>query len=269
MNTNEDDPPLSTAIVNSTNDNNSDNNTMAVVPESIRPSKSPIEYSAIRIDDRIWSERLQDEGCRKEDLVKASYRQNKIPPFGPSENQTYYPLLSSIAIDFLKSLVSERKAGRGWSRLPKNNTDIKTKIIERLMMLRKIDESSNKYELNQSYFLSLLETSWGMDIQADRITDNDKLRLFGLLFLSKNEEKLHRLAEGISSRQQLDDPSSNIKYIFQNLALDFNNSDIIVELPEKSLDIPEIELDELNGNDESRIRIQRDSEKYVLSFLLS
>ena len=86
--------------------------------------------------------------------------------------------------------------------------------------------------------------------------DNDKLRLFGLLFHENNSNKLHRLSVGITSRNQLDDPSLQLKGLFQLIALDFNNGNLKISLPPKASDLDEWEIDELDANDSSRIRIE-------------
>ena len=201
---------------------------------------APIKYSAIRIEEVVWEMRLQDLGCSKDELQKHTYRQNKIPPFGPKENPKYYPHLSAIAVDFFKSIISERNEDRGWARIPKNNTDAKLRIIELLLRMRKLGDDDS-YFLDQTSVLSILETKWHLEQNSMHIESNDKLRLFGLLFLEKNTAKLHRLAEGITTRQQLDNPAEGLNYIYQELALDFNNDDICIELPAKAMDLDSFE----------------------------
>ena len=80
-------------------------------------------FGTIRIEEDIWSMRLQDTGCSKESLKKASYRQNKIPPYGPS--QLYFPNLATIAIDFVKAINKDKAEGTGWKRFPRNTSDVK------------------------------------------------------------------------------------------------------------------------------------------------
>jgi hypothetical protein len=132
------------------------------------------------------------------------------------------------------------------------------KIIERLLMMRKYNNSNGKFELDQSSLISVLHTGWGCNINADIITDNDKLRLVCLLFHDGNIDKLHRLVDGVTNRNQLDDPNLSPRGIFENLALDFNNGNIQLSLPPKTHDIPGLDLERVNPNDETRIRIKRD-----------
>ena len=115
-----------------------------------------------------------------------------------------------------------------------------------------------KYILNQDMILSMISTQWGEHISADKTEDNDKLRLFGLLFLEANLDKLHRLPLGVTGRNQLEDPDLLLKGLFQLLAIAFNNKNVIVQLPTKSADLNEDELDNLNPTDQTRIQIKRD-----------
>ena len=113
----------------------------------------------------------------------------------------------------------EKANGRGWSRFPVNPSDVKVKIIGLLLSLRKEDEEG-KYNLNQDMILSMIYTQWGEHISAEKTEDNDKLRLFGLLFLESNLDKLHRLSLGVTWRNQLEDPDLILKGLFQLLAID-------------------------------------------------
>ena len=163
----------------------------------------------------------------------------------------------AIAIYFLKNIKNEKSDGRGWKRLPVNPSDVKVKIIALLLSLRKLGDDGI-YTLKQDMILSMISTQWGATISADKTEDNDKLRLFGLLFLESNLDKLHCLSLGVTGRNQLEDPDLLLKGLFELLAMDFNNEMTIVQLPSKSSDLNENELDNLDPNDASRIRIKRD-----------
>ena len=167
---------------------------------------APIRYGNIRIPDESWNERLQDLGCRKEYVVKKTYRMNQVMPFGPKEDQLYYVHLSKTVIDLVKNIYAKKKEGLGWKRFPKNATDIKFSILKILMNLRKFEEANNRYVLDQDRVIGLLETQYGLGVSAQTIEDNDKLRIYGLLFIPTNYHKLCRLGRGVGSRQDLDDP---------------------------------------------------------------
>ena len=165
-------------------------------------------FANIRIGEEIWSMRLQDTGCTKESLKKSTYRQNKIPAYGPS--QLYFLLLAATAIDFVKAINKEKVEGAGWKWFPRNSSDVKLKIIEILLSLRKLN-SENEYQLEQNVILRMMDNQWGENNQSQKTEDNDKLRLFRLLFHENNSDKLHRLSVGITSRNQLEDPSLQLK----------------------------------------------------------
>ena len=69
---------------------------------------------------------------------------------------------------------------RGWTNVPKNQTDVK-KIVERLLTMRKLSDSSKKYELDQNRILDMLSNVWGYPTQNKVVHFNDRLRLFGLI----------------------------------------------------------------------------------------
>ena len=89
------------------------NDITITVDNSITPFKALLEYSSIRISEELWTQRLQDERYTGK-LVKATYHQNKIPPFGPPGNPIYNPKSSTIAIDSLRVIFIEKmKEGDG------------------------------------------------------------------------------------------------------------------------------------------------------------
>ena len=253
-----------TPIATSSNKESSTNTSIVSVDVA---SKAPLPFSAIRIDDKVFFECIQDTGCSKENLQKSTYRQNKIPAYGPKDMEVYYPQLSAIAIDFLKNIKMEKANGRGWKRLPTNPTDVKVKLIEILLSLRRIGDVG-EYNLTQDVILGIISTQWGEHVSsADKTEDNDKLRLFGLLFLEQNLDKLHRLSLGVTGREQLEDPDLLLKGLFQLLAMDYNNENVRVHLPLKASDINDAEIDYLDANDETRIRIQRDGNYAVYTII--
>ena len=59
------------------------------------------------------------------------------------------------------------------------------------------------YELQQTLLLQIINKLWGPRQASETTVDNDKLRLFGVLFLEQNTEKLYRLHTGPSKRDIL------------------------------------------------------------------
>ena len=230
-----------------------------LTPTDACQDKAPLPFSTIRISDDLWSERLQDVGCKKEEQKQRAYRQNKVPAYGPYE--LHYYGLSSIVIDFIKNINCDKSDGSGWTRFPKNMSDTKIKLIQLLLEYR-VKDNSNVFHLDQTSFIGTIETMWGCEIASGTIVDNDKIRLIGLLFIDNNSDKLYRLAQGVNNRQDIDDPALSPRAIFELLSLDFNNNEIILELPDEVMDIDGCEG--LDPNDISRIRIKRDGKIFPI-----
>ena len=83
----------------------------------------------LMIETQVWNQRLQDKGCKKEDLPRKSYKQSSIVALGTKANLIYYYHLISIAIDLVQRIYVENTMGRGRSNLPKNKTDVKRKLL--------------------------------------------------------------------------------------------------------------------------------------------
>ena len=96
-----------------------------------------IDFSNVEIPADEFKKRIQDKGCKKEELKVKRYKSSMIPAYGPKEDKTYYYDLASIAIDYSKNFKKESQLGRGWGKVPKNQTEMKTRVIERLLGMRK------------------------------------------------------------------------------------------------------------------------------------
>ena len=86
---------------------------------------APALPSSILIPNEVWIVRIQDRGCNKSQLEKKTYKKSQIPGIGPDDDKKYYYGLASIAIDFIKIFNKEQELGKGWSKVPKNKTDVK------------------------------------------------------------------------------------------------------------------------------------------------
>ena len=158
--------------------------------------------------------------------------------------------------------------GCGWNKVPKNPTDMKTKIMLKLLAMQKLNSNNNHYKLDQLRILDMLQNVWGYAQPSQIIHFNDRLRVFGLIMtLPKNRVYFERLALGVTSKNVLDDGSMQPKQIFQELTFDFCNELIRVELPNNSVDVEGVET--LNPNDITRIRIHRDYMRYLYYILIS
>ena len=229
-------------------------------------NKSPAQdgpYSYMLINSKEWEKRIQDAGVYvKGAMPNKCYRSKQIPAFGPNKKKYYH--LTSIAIDYMQHFID---SPHDWLRVPKNVTNVKNKIIELLLSHRTTSCDDSKFHLDQLRFVMLLNNLWGGEKIAAEMVGNDKPRVFGLLLgRESNKYILHRLSEGVTDRSHLDDPLYSPKEMFQHLALDFNNHEIHVDLPDNVEDIEEFMS--LDANDLIRINIIRDCELQYLIFFL-
>ena len=219
-------------------------------------------YMSVKVPDEKWDTRLQDKGCDKGGMPSKTYNRSQIPGIGPKGHEVYYYDLISLAIDILHNMKIENDLGRGWSKVPKNKRDCKVKLVQVILCKRKLVES--KYHLDQSVVLDMCSTMWGASKPVSYIHHNDRVRIFGIVMtLPENREMFGRLANGPSTRNQIDDIAYHPKQIFQYFALAFNNESIIVELPSDAYDCKSIE--KIDPNDITRIRITRDC-KFAIMF---
>ena len=121
---------------------------MQVTPPPISVSIPLDPFSKIRLIDSDFNSRIQDTGCLELSRGKKSYKNKKIPSYGPKEQPTYYYGLSSIAIDYMDSFRELKDSEAGWPRVPKNATNVMVKIIELLLKFRKMDDDG-KFILSQ------------------------------------------------------------------------------------------------------------------------
>ena len=57
---------------------------------SIPAPEIDISISNVMIPSHEFNDRLQDRGCTLHQLPKNTYKQSKIPPYGPKEKSLYY-----------------------------------------------------------------------------------------------------------------------------------------------------------------------------------
>ena len=86
-------------------------------------------YMSVKVPDEKWDTRLQDKGCDKGGMPSKTYNRSQIPGIGPKGHEVYYYDLISLAIDILHNMKIENDLGRGWSKVPKNKTDAKVKLV--------------------------------------------------------------------------------------------------------------------------------------------
>ena len=177
-------------------DRHLDNDDTSIHIETISTNECeiPIDdlpFSSIRIPIQSWESRIQDVGGSKEALPAKTYLGKQIPPYGPTK--VYYYDLACIAIDYIGTM---KEAKDTWSRMPNNVTAIKRRIIKVILAMRKSGDT--QYSLCQTNLLNILHNQWGGASQSPNTTNNDKLRVFGLLMsFERNDYILRRLSEGL------------------------------------------------------------------------
>ena len=214
------------------------------------------EFLKIKITPNEWRLNLQDSGCTDVELVNKRYKGSKIISVGPKGgDQLFYYGITSIAVDYVKEMVKQKKNGVAWFKLPVSLPNVKNKIVEVILQLRILE--GNNYELEQTRLINFLHNIWGNDQGGISPNDNDKVRLFGLIMtLEKNRLKFQRLAEGHKDWHGMDDPTMSLANIFRCICFDFANEDIVIDLPDNACDIQGIEG--LDPNDRNRMKIERD-----------
>ena len=89
------------------------------------------KFSYMMIGEEDWNFQIQDAGTsNKSKMSNKTYRGKQIPPYGP--NKIFYYQLSSITIDYMTSF---KENAAEWCRVPKNTTNVKSKIIEVILQL--------------------------------------------------------------------------------------------------------------------------------------
>lgn len=79
-----------------------------------------------------------------------------ITVYEQKENKTHYYNLVSIAIDYSIAFKKDHLLKRGYNKVPINQTEMKTRIIERLLaMMKYIVLPQKKHKLDQNKVLEL------------------------------------------------------------------------------------------------------------------
>ena len=85
-------------------------------------------------------------------------------------------------MDYLKHFKEENTLGRGWAKVPKNQSDAKLKIIGVILALRK-ENNDGTFCLDQTRILSMLSNMWGSSQPVNTIHYNDHIRVYGIIMV--------------------------------------------------------------------------------------
>ena len=80
--------------------------------------------------------------------------------------------------------------------------------------------------------------------------------------IPSNRHIYQRLAEGVTSRRHIDDPTYSVRQMFQNVVLQFNDERVAVAMPPDFDDL--VDTEEIDANDNYCIIITRDCKYNIL-----
>ena len=171
-----------------------ENESLVKFSSTTTPAPEISGYMSVKVADEKWHARLQDKGCDKDGMPSKTYNRSQIPGIGPKGHEVFYYDLTSTAIDILHNMKMENDVGRGWSKIPKNKTDAKVKLVQVILCKRNLVEST--YHLDQSVVLDMCSTMWGAAKPMSIIHHNDRVRVFGIVMtIPENREMFGRLGE--------------------------------------------------------------------------
>lgn len=93
-----------------------------------------------------------------------------------------------IAIDVIKKLVVEKDIGRGWNKVPKITTQIKSQIVGVLLARCQMNNGVT-FVLEQERILRNLSSFWVGARSATLLHHNDRVRVYGIVMnISSNRD---------------------------------------------------------------------------------
>ena len=111
--------PVSVEDISTTNNQLDDLSTSSAeecdrAPDATKAGSNPaiVMGGDLMIPDDIWRSRLQDKGCKRDNLPKKTYKRSTIMALGTKEDPMYYYDLTSIAIDMTEKMYVENTMGR-------------------------------------------------------------------------------------------------------------------------------------------------------------
>jgi len=118
------------------------------------------EFANVEIPKHEFKKRIQNVNCAKEERKVKRYKSNIIPGYGPKGKKIIYYGLGSIAIDYGKKFKKEHELQRGWSKTPKNQTEMKVRIMEQVLVIQEYCDIEKEYKLDQSQLLDISKNMW-------------------------------------------------------------------------------------------------------------
>ena len=107
-------------------------------------------------------------------------------------------------------------------KLLRNQTEMKTRIIDRLLAMKDFSDTTKKYELNQNDVIKFLLNMWGQSTPNKLLHFNDMLALSCIIItIPRNRPYFEGLAKGVVIKNVFDDDDFNPRNINQRLTCDF------------------------------------------------
>ena len=98
---------------------------------------------------------------------------------GPKGNKLFYYHLTTIVVDMNK-IICDQFHSSGWRKIPKNSTQVKEKVVERLLALQQRGPYGS-FVLEQKSIILFLKQILGTNSISLGPHPNDRVRLYGIL----------------------------------------------------------------------------------------
>ena len=140
-------------------------------------------------------------------------------------------------------------------------------IIKSLISLRKEGENEN-YVLNQYNYIRISEKIWGQSRPTNMLHHHNRVQVYGLIMIKGGNREIYQmLAEVYTSWRHVGKPTLGLKQMCQNIAVEFNNEEVVVNLSDESLDLDGIQ--DISSNDMTRVRVTRYFKLYNFELIIS
>ena len=230
------------------------------------------------IDSKTYFSLLQDPGFE----VKTNKRPKKcyINEDKITGKTLAYNNIYTLALSYYDILWKHKET---FQKLPKNKSAVIQKICKFIFdnralegfadiqdqsilnLIEEVMKSTNKdeppqrvYLYDQDYLFSKLYNIWcPLGIERKETTQNDKLRVFGIMLSNEMRDEMGSLSRGKSTtRDDLDNPELRVSKIYKKFALAFNDENVVIQHPEHYGELQNANT--MDPNELSRINIKRD-----------
>ena len=232
--------------------------------------------NSIMLPMEVYFPLLQDRG---QEISKKKRPKNMFIPKTANMNRAslgYVRLheLSTKLYDIMKDNADT------FCRIPKNKCNVITRIARWLydnreekslsviddpdliqfiedQNLKSTDDNVTYFVYDQKYVFQKMHDAWcTQGIEKEQVCLNDRLRIFGILLSQEHRDDINRITSGVQSREELDNPSLQVKETWNRIAKSFNSPQVRVSHPDKYEDITNYQI--FDPNELERVAIPRD-----------